>query len=174
MYNPQQHNRKSIRLKYYDYTNANWYYVTICTKDKECFFVNIENGKMFLNNAGKIVQEEWLKTKMVRNDIELESYIIMPNHFHGIIIKESDSKIVGATRRVAPNTPEFRLKPNSLGSIIGQFKSIVTKRVRKTGLVSFQWHRNYYEHIIRNDKDLYNIKMYIELNPIRWEMDEYY
>ncbi len=169
MYNPKLHHRKSIRIKEYDYTNQNWYYITICTKDKQHCFGEIKNGKMILNKFGQIVEEEWLKTKQLRGNIDLDYYVIMPNHFHGIIIIESTA---GATHRVARTKAE--LKANSLGSIIGQFKSVVTKRIRASGLENFQWQRNYYEHIIRNEKDLFNISKYIELNPLKWEFDDYY
>ena len=169
MYNPKLHHRRSIRLKEYDYTNPNWYYITICTKDKQHCFGEIINGKMILNKLGKIVEEEWLKTKQLRKNLDLDYYVIMPNHFHGIIIIESTTR---ATHRVAPT--KAKLKTNSLGAIIGQFKSVVTKRIRASGFEDFQWQRNYYEHIIRNEKDLFNIRQYIELNPLKWEYDDYY
>ena len=86
---PKYHNRKSVRLKEYDYTNPSWYYVTICTNDKACCLGKIRNGKMILNSFGKIIEEEWLKTKHIRKNIDLDYYVVMPNHFHGIIIIES-------------------------------------------------------------------------------------
>lgn len=200
MYNPKIHHRKSIRLKEYDYTIPNWYYVTICTHNKENLFGSIINNKMELNKYGIIVNEEWLKTKEIRKNIDLDYYVIMPNHIHGIIIIQyAENQNVRATRWVAPNeklivpqndsviqsdTKEkgasHRLTPtiqsNSLGSIIGQFKSVCTKRINKIDVVNkkFIWQRNYYEHIIRNDDDLYRIRKYIELNPLKWQLDEYY
>jgi REP element-mobilizing transposase RayT len=146
---------------------------------------------MVLNKYGKIVEEEWLMTKEIRMNVELDYYVVMPNHFHGIINKEqtTDNKNitnVGATRRVAqipveraiqriaPTKEKLTLQSGSLGAIIGQFKSKVTKRIIIEGNREFKWQRNYYEHIIRNDTDLYNIRRYIELNPLKWELDEYY
>ena len=126
-----------------------------------------------LNEFGKIVEEEWLKTKELRKNIDLDYYIVMPNHFHGIIIIESRDKA-----RLVP-TDEYRKFgkpiPNSLSTIIGSFKSAVTKRINelKGGLGSI-WQSNYYEHIIRNGKDLFFTRRYIELNPLKWELDEYY
>ncbi len=195
MYNPKIHHRKSIRLKEYDYTNPNWYYITICTHNKEHLFGRIVNNKIQLNEYGIIVNEEWLKTKEIRKNIDLDYYIIMPNHIHGIIIIEYNEE--GATRWVAPNNDLIipidakangaikkgasqRLTPtiqsNSLGSIIGQFKSVCTKRINKIDVMNTKpiWQRNYYEHIIRNDDDLYRIRKYIELNPLKWQLDEYY
>ena len=174
-YNPLYHHRKSIRLKGYDYTNPNWYYVTICTYDKKKIFGEVENGKMILNKFGKIVEEEWIKTKEIRKNVDLDYYIIMPNHFHGIIINESNNKdVVGAIRRIAPTKERITLQSGSLGALIGQFKSKVTKRIRFEGIPEFKWQRNYYEHIIRNDHDLYNIRTYIQNNPLKWELDDYY
>lgn len=166
--NNNQHHRRSIRLKEYDYSQNGAYYVTICTQDKKCVLSNIVNEKTILTNYGKIVEEEWLKTKSIRPYVDLDYYVIMPDHFHGIIYI---NKSVGATRRVATTQT---LPPNSLGSIIGQFKSIATKRIRKLGYVNFKWQRNYYEHIIRNDDDLNRIREYITNNPLKWGMNENY
>jgi REP element-mobilizing transposase RayT len=203
LYNPKIHHRKSIRLKEYDYANANWYYVTICTQGKEHLFGKVINNKVVLNSFGKIVQEEWLRTKEIRKNVDLDYYIIMPNHIHGIIIIEYNANElninggrdtmhrnnfnVGATRRVAQNnTPNNNIgashrlaptiQPNSLGSIIGQFKSICTKRIKSISDYPHQsiWQRNYFEHIIRNDEDLYRIRKYIRQNPLKWQLDECY
>jgi putative transposase len=184
--NNQQRKRRTIRLKEYDYSTPWWYYVTICAFDRKLLFGEIKNGKMVLNEIGKIVKEEWLKTKEVRKNVDLDYYIIMPNHMHVVIIIEPSIENLGATRWVAQDNKERviqRITPtnqtlisNSLGSIIGQFKSKVTKRVKKLSgnpLIKI-WQRNYYEHIIRNELDLLNIRKYIELNPLKWELDEYY
>ena len=83
--NTNNHHRRSIRLKEYDYSQTGAYYVTICIQDKKCVLGKIVNEKTILNNYGKIVEEEWLKTKIIRPYVDLDYYIIMPNHFHGII-----------------------------------------------------------------------------------------
>jgi len=88
MFNPKYQHRSSIRLRKYDYTEPNWYYITICTHDRENIFGKIQRSKMILNEFGKIVDEEWLKTKEIRKNIDLDYYVIMPNHLHGIIIIE--------------------------------------------------------------------------------------
>ena len=151
------YHRHSIRLPEFDYSTPWWYYVTICTHSKKCWFGDIKNGKMVLNTLGKCVESEWLKTTHIRPNVGLDDYVIMPDHLHGIIIIECNvgeipvgaTPVVGATRRVAPAKPT--IKPNSLGSIIGQFKSVVSKQIRKMGYDDFKWQRNYYEHIIRNE-----------------------
>lgn len=181
MYNPKTHHRKSIRLKEYDYSNANWYYVTICTYNKEHLFGKVINNKVVLNDLGKIVNEEWLRTKEVRKNIDLDDYIIMPNHIHGIIIidyneNELNNNIGRDTMHRVPTERTFGSSiPNSLSTIIGAFKASVTRRINKT-LKPYQsiWQRNYYEHIIRNEEDLYRIRKYIQQNPLKWHLDEYY
>ena len=95
-YNSDIHHRRSIRLKGYDYSQAGIYYVTICTKDRECLFGNIINFNMELSTLGKIVEQEWHEILKRFPDVELDAFVVMPNHIHGIII-------VGATLVVALN-----------------------------------------------------------------------
>ena len=132
---------------------------------------------MLLNDLGKIIEEEWLKTKEIRTNVDLDYYVIMPNHFHGILlikdvetsrwdvsqIKETDHRLVSTY-----------LKPDSLSAIVGQFKSVCTKRIRKLGYENFKWQPRFYDHIIRNETDLRRIRTYIKNNPLKWELDEYY
>ena len=177
-----------MRLKEYDYSFPGWYFITICTFNKRNLFGNVTDGKMVLNQYGKIIEEEWLRTKVIRKNVDLDYYVIMPNHFHGTIIIKATIENVGATRRVAqkkeeraihriaPTNDSITLQSGSLGAIVGQFKSNVTKRIRKSirNREIKIWQSNYYEHIIRNDLDLQNIRQYIELNPLRWELDKYF
>ena len=175
---------ESSRLKEWDYSTPWWYYVTICTKNFKCWFGDVKNGKMILNDVGKIIEEEWLKTKEIRENVDLDYYVIMPNHFHGNIIingPENFDRIVETSRRDVSMKQETghrpvstNLKPDSLGSIVGQFKSICTKRIRKSGYEKFQWQPRFYDHIIRNENDLRRIREYIKNNPLRWELDEYF
>ena len=183
-YDPEIHKRKSIRLPCWNYSNEGGYFITICTKDRECFFGDVMGGKIILNECGEIVFEEWIKTKMIRQNIELDEFIIMPNHFHGILLINHMIHNVGTPRwgvqkfqrtrhrRVPTKTMNKFWKPNSLGSIINQFKSIVTKRIRINGNEKFAWQPRYYEHIIRNKKDMERIQEYIINNPVQWESDE--
>jgi REP element-mobilizing transposase RayT len=127
---------------------------------------------MKLNELGNIVEEEWLKTEKLRKDVELDYYVIMPNHFHGIIINNSRG-----TMHRAPTNPKFGNPiSGSLSTIIGAFKAAVTRKINRLikQPVSKIWQRNFYEHIIRNENDLNNIRKYIEFNPLKWELDEYY
>ncbi len=170
-YNPKIHHRKSIRLQNYDYSQNGYYFITICTKDKKCLFGKIENEKMILNELGKIAYKELQKTEEIRKNVKLDKFVIMPNHIHAIIVID---KPVGAYG----NTPlqcktKFKSPSNNLGAIVRGYKSAVTKQIneyRKTPKLPV-WQRNYYEHIIRNEKSLNQIQEYIICNPITWKKD---
>jgi REP element-mobilizing transposase RayT len=183
-YNPDKHCRRSIRLKGYDYSQAGIYFVTICTKNKKCLFGEIKNDKMILNQLGYIVQNEWIKTSEIRNNVTLDSFVIMPNHLHGIIIINNDVRRgvlqyaptanahAAGISQYAP-TATFRSPSQTIGAIVRGFKSVATKRIneiRKTPGLPL-WQRNYYEHIIRNENDLGKIQQYILINSAKWEFD---
>lgn len=174
---PQPHRRRSVRLKDYDYASVNGYFVTVCTHNRECLLGEVVDGKMRLSEYGEIAKDEWLKTASVRPQVALDAFVIMPNHLHGILILTEN---VGATRRVAlpegrRNVPVRRPtgpQSASIGAIVGQFKSIVTKRINeRRGTPGLPvWQRNYHEHILR-DGELGHIREYIQNNPIQWEID---
>jgi REP element-mobilizing transposase RayT len=84
-YHPDIHHRRSIRLRNYDYSQKGLYFITICVQNHECFFGNIVNGEMILNEMGKIAYNEWIKTPEIRPEIELGEFVVMPNHFHAIV-----------------------------------------------------------------------------------------
>jgi REP element-mobilizing transposase RayT len=172
-----RHHRRSIRLSGYNYTQEGAYFVTICTYNRLTLFGEIIGEEMRLSPIGEIVEGEWRQTAIVRRNIELDAFVIMPNHLHGILVI-SDNTTVGATRRVAPtDTDKRQLIADSLGAIIGQFKSVVTKRILKRSDIHLEhplWQRNYYEHIIRNENELNRIRQYIASNPARWHEDSLY
>lgn len=147
------------------------FFVTICSFNRAALFGEIENGKMLLNELGQIVDNEWLKTEKIRKNVKMDNYIIMPNHFHGII------NIRWGTARRAHTKEQFG-KPvaGSLPTIIRSFKSAVTKRINEIRNTQGQhvWQRNYYEHIIRDEFDLYRIREYIISNALNWDKDEYF
>ena len=173
-YNPKIHHRRSIRLRGYDYSQAGAYFITICTYQRECLFGEIVNSQMCLNKIGCIVAEEWLRSSEIRPGIELDEWIIMPNHIHAIVVFTHS---VGAhSCAPLPDAPlqgmPYR-KPRSLSSMIAGFKSAATKRIneiRQTPAIPV-WQRNYYEHIIRNEESLHNIRQYITNNPSNWLYD---
>ena len=186
-YNPEIHHRRSIRLKGYDYTQPGAYFVTICSYQRMHVFGEIVDGEMILNDTGKIARDEWFKTAELRPYVKLydDEFVIMPNHGHGIIWIEDS---VGALRRNAQSRAEQRVEqrstptrnaptetvvPGSLGAIVRAYKSAVTYEVNavqnQRGAVL--WQRNYYDHIIRNDRELNNIRWYILNNPLNWQLD---
>lgn len=171
-FDPQKHHRRSIRLGDYDYSQPGAYYVTIDVQDRQCLFGNIVNNEMMLNEAGKMIDEQWNALPERFPNIELDVYVIMPNHFHGIIV------IVGAS--LVDAHPAVAQIPNpTLGDIVGAFKSIATneyiKGVTTNSWPRFHkrlWQRNYYEHGIRDEVDLNRIRDYIQSNPANWDEDE--
>jgi REP element-mobilizing transposase RayT len=128
MNNSSQPQRKSIRLKEYDYSFPGWYYVTLCTYNRTNLFGKVVNGKMMLNDSGKIVEEEWLKTKQIRSNLDLDHYVIMPNHFHGIIINEQSNEYVEATRWTATTCRGELNSPTTDNS--GRMQYAPTKRIK--------------------------------------------
>ena len=170
-----QYRIESTRLREWDYSRAGLYFVTICTRDRAHFFGEIVAGEMQLSSIGGIVAEEWQKTTQIRPNVELDASVVMPNHLHGIVAITYQIPNVETFRRnvstPAPNAPTARLQPNSLGSIIGQFKSVCTKRIWAAGFRDFAWQTRFYDHIIRDEKSLHKIREYIINNVGRWEQD---
>lgn len=166
--------RKKLRLQSWDYSENGWYFATICTFKKVNWFGKIENEEMKLSEVGNIVNEEWLKTAVMRKDIFLDEYVIMPNHFHGILIidRESNAASVGSHCNVTlPVDSRFGPQKDNLSSIIRGFKGSCTNRIKRLGYTNFQWQSRFYDHIITNDKDLSNIRDYITNNPLKWQFD---
>jgi REP element-mobilizing transposase RayT len=147
---------------------AGWYFVTICTHDRQCTLGEIVEGSVILSPAGLIVEEEWRRTPTVRPNVGLDEFVVMPNHVHGIVVLTGDS---GKTSQRDIST-KSRLRPHSFGAMIGQFKSVCTKQIRGAGFSKFSWQARFYEHIIRDERSLESIRQYIEDNPAKWEFDE--
>ncbi|MBK7888536.1 MAG: transposase [Bacteroidetes bacterium] len=174
-YIPHLHHRRSIRLKGYDYSQEGLYFITICQQDRECLFGEIVDGEMLLNDAGKMVDDVWLKIPERFPHVLLHEYIIMPNHFHAILEILGSAPAVRATLVVAPD------KAAALGDILGAFKSISTveyiQGVKKCGWPTFNgklWQRDFFDHIIRNERSFHRISRYILNNPKNWKGDKFY
>ncbi len=182
MSNFSPHNRRSVRLKEYDYTAAGAYFINLATHAGVPLFGEVTVDQILLNPFGKVVEEEWLRTPEVRSNLILDEFVIMPNHLHGIIFLTGP---VGAHSCAPLQDPQPPIRspnkslsrpPKSIGSFVAGFKSIVTKRInllRSTPGMPV-WQRNYYEHIIRDKDDLERIREYIRNNPIQWETDHEY
>lgn len=139
------------------------------------FFGKIFKGEVVLSEAGTIVNEEWLNNAVMRNNVILDEYVVMPNHFHGIIALEKFDvqSNMETTHRVVSTKESKTLKPDSIGSIIGQFKSICTKRITIINH-SFRWQGRFHDRIIRSERELNNIRAYIHYNPQKWSKDKFY
>ena len=167
---------ESARLRGWDYASAGWYFVTLCTRNRECVLSEVVNGVVHLSPIGELVAREWLKTEQVRANVALDECVIMPNHVHGIIVIKDNLDVETARRAVSTRDVSTRaastLKPSSLGSIIGQIKSNCTKHIWAAGFTDFNWQARFYDHIVRNERSLNAIREYIIKNPLKWEQDK--
>ncbi len=222
-FDPIKHQRRSIRLSGYDYSQAGLYFVTIICQDRAHLFGAVEDGVMHLNEIGQIAFDEWLRTEEVRDNIALHEFIIMPNHLHGII------EILFPKKPYSP-VGEFRSPSHTIGSLVRGYKIATIKKIKELlnteegkgegesggrgggksdskgnskgdckgdckGKLQFAhtahtahtaptaliekiksldyriWHRNYHEHIIRDERAYKNIREYIIDNPLRWDED---
>ncbi len=183
--NPNYH-RHSIRLPGYDYSQPGAYFITICTHNRQCLFGEIVDGEIMMNEFGELVKTEWQKTGIIRPNIVIDAFVIMPNHLHGILIINDDfcycrdtlQRVSTIGRKINENNQIEQFgKPtkNSIPTIVRLFKSTTTKQInqiRQTPGIPV-WQRNYYEHIIRDTDDLSRIRHYIADNPKNWNNDEY-
>ncbi len=166
---PPQHRRRSIRLPGYDYAQLGAYFITICTNRRRCLFGEIADSEMRLNAIGRIVEEEWFRSAEIRREIILDVFVLMPNHMHGIIHIEYTTD-VGATGRSPLQPGPAR---HSLASFVAGFKAGTTTRINALRGTPRQpvWQRNYYEHVVRTERDLDSIRDYIGNNPANWPTD---
>ena len=190
--NSHSHYRKSIRLQGYDYALPGGYFVTIATHKRKPIFGRIVDFEMELNSYGEVAVACWEEIPSHFEKILLDAFVIMPNHVHGIILTQESQTIIenpGATTEVPPEghvypthaaalrldkeTPNSPRKPASLGVIMNSYKAAVTKILhRQQGLPHHPiWQSNYYERIIRNERELNAIRAYILENPLNWTSD---
>ena len=179
--------RKLIRLKGYDYSSAGCYFVTICTQDHSNWFGQVRDGKMILNDCGKIVETQWQWLAKHYDFVAIDEYCVMPNHFHGILCIKSNAGVGnGRDRSVhAPNDEHAeddehaakgasgsgRLEHKSLPELIGAFKTTSSKMIHAMGSVKFRWQKSYYDEIIRDGAMFYHLCQYIQNNPAQWALD---
>jgi putative transposase len=163
--------RRSIRLRGYDYTQAGAYFVTVCAYQRQCLFGAAIEGQMALNDMGRTAQACWDEIPAHFPHVELDTFVVMPNHVHGIIVVTDTGR---GTACRAPTAESFgKPVPGSLSSIVRSFKSAVTRWIKQWRATPRQpvWQRNYFEHIVRNESTLDRIRDYIETNPARWALD---
>ena len=194
----------STRLSGWDYGWNAPYFITICTKDRECFFGEIVNGEMNLSKTGVIADLMWYEIKNHAKDIELGEFIVMPNHVHGIITLNGDPRVrndhpdstVETTHALSlpqndrsdpketrhalslqqktPAQQRFQNQgKNTISSIIGGYKSAVTKHANRLKL-DFAWQSRFHDHIIRDEQSFQTISNYILNNPQNWSQDKFF
>jgi len=178
-YLPDTHHRRSIRLKHYDYSQAGFYFITLCVQNKESLFGEIIENKMILNAAGKMIEKEWLALQKRFLHTDSHEYVVMPNHFHAIIEVENSwgaSQIKGQPQGFSYAVENAK---KTLSDIIGAFKSITTveyiRGIKTSSWQNFEgklWQRNYWEHVVRNEQSFNDIAQYIVNNPQNWEIDK--
>lgn len=174
-YDPERHHRRSIRLKEYDYAQAGGYFITLCTHDRVCLFGEVANGEMRLNGLGQIVQTAWNDLPEHYAAVQLDAFVVMPNHLHGILFILDDPSGIGAGVAGAglKPAPAGNRRRHGLPEMVRAFKTFSARRInaiRRTPGTPV-WQRNYYEHVIRNEESLQRIRQYVLDNPARWEYD---
>ncbi|MEJ5285000.1 MAG: transposase [Brevinematales bacterium] len=181
--------RKLYRLKSHDYSSAGIYFVTLCTKTKGNILGNIDNGKMILNEYGKIANKYWLGIPKHYENVDIDAYMVMPDHIHGLIVIYEPASSSVRAEQCSALTDDDALTGNSvndmihndinksnslrnyglLSKIIKSFKEAVTKEIRNSfGDYNFGWLRSYHDHILRRGDDITEIRRYIFNNPINW------
>ena len=184
---------ETIRLQNWNYRWDGSYFITICTKNREHFFGEIVNGKMNLSNIGVLADIFWHEIKNHSKNIKLDAFVVMPNHIHAILIlnggyiddemntdpgeiNDGDNGF-GNISVENGNCPDgggmADIGKNSVSSIIGSYKSAVTKHARRLGY-TFEWQRLYYDHLIQNENSYYHISNYIKNNVKKWDEDRFY
>ena len=188
-FNTNVRHRRSIRLAGYDYRSAGAYFVSVCAARQQPVFGTLEHGEIRLNPYGQIVATEWKRMAELRAQVVLDEWIVMPNHFHGILFLcrgmacYAQDVMLDVDERVndegmASHAPTFgRPQSGSLAMVIAGFKSAVTRRINlhraEQGRAPVVvWQRNYHERIIRDERELNQIRRYIIENPQNWAIDE--
>ena len=178
-------NPKYNRLENYDYSDNWWYFITICTKDRQEYFGEIIEGEMFLNEYWKIVENEIKNIPIFRKNVILDEYVIMPNHIHMNLFLNNNKNIM-SNEMFLPNISTLKCKrnndnyfskispsKNSLWNIIKLFKWHTSRNINKIWKEPyFAWQKNYYDRVIRNDEELFKIRQYIKNNPLKWQIEK--
>lgn len=175
-YNPDIHHRKSIRIPEYDYGQPGYYFVTLNVQNRDCLFGEIKDSKIELTDIGKIIKYHWSKLPLYFKNIELDDYVIMPDHFHGIIrivrAMHSNENIVFDKKHLENASPiqPTGTQPGSVAAIIQNFKSVTARKINHILKRSNHrlWQRNYWERVIRDEVELQKIRKYISENPLKW------
>jgi putative transposase len=176
-YDPNKYHRRSLRLPGYDYTQVGAYFVTVCTHSRRYMFGDVIDGEMRLNDPGGMVEQWWVELEKKFPLVKIDKYMVMPDHFHGIVIIVDQHNHVGADAQVCP-IPQGADPGAPLPRVLQWFKTMTTngyicgvKQLSWAPLQGKLWQCNYYEHIIRNERELDDIRQYIVDNPAKWHED---
>ena len=154
--------RKSLRIPEYDYSQPGAYFVTVCSHERSMLFGHIDGGQTGLSPIGHAIVRCWTAIPSHFPGVEIDVSVVMPNHIHGIIL-------ITAVAQTTPAPPA----PHSLSAIVGSFKAAVTREVNRgtAPVVQQIWQSGFYEHIIRDEKSLAQIRQYVVDNPLKWHLD---
>ena len=164
--------RRALRLKDYDYSQAGAYFVTLCTHLRECIFGSVDRSILRLSDAGLVAKQIWNELPVHYPRVSLDAFIVMPNHVHGVIMFSDEDRFV--PKEPMERTPQpGRVKMHALPEIVRAFKTFSARAINKHRHSEGEsvWQRNYYEHVVRDEKDLNRIRQYIADNPARWSED---
>ena len=174
-----RHHRRSIRLPDYDYMTPGAYFITVCAQNSQCLLGEAVDGRLRLNEAGRMIQTVWDELPLHYPNVEIDTFVVMPNHVHGIIVLTDGP--VGAAPRGRPDGIGQAQGPAptlSLPDVMHRFKTMTTKRytdgVKQSKWPPFAkhlWQRGYFEHVIRRTDKMNRIREYILQNPLRWKFD---
>jgi putative transposase len=189
--NEFEQKRLRNRIHGFDYSENGWYMVTICVHNMIMCLGNVENGEMKLNSWGEIAYQHWEIIPNFYDNVEIDKFIIMPNHIHGIIIINNvvtghcpvttNNKDINPSKNTIRNvvTGHCPVTTNNdshyglISKIVNAYKGIVSKEIHKSGISNFQWQRSFYDHVIRSETELLIKQRYILKNPRKWELDKY-
>jgi putative transposase len=163
-------NRKSTRLRSYDYAGLGSYFVTVCTVDRWHFFGQVVDGVMRMSDWGELAGEEWPRSLIRRPFITPHAFVVMPNHIHALVSFDSRSTPERDLESMARGMP-----PESLGRLINGYKGAITTKVRSliADPAFVVWQRNFHDRIIQDEREFMAVEVYINENPTRWSEDRY-
>lgn len=173
--------KRQYRLKGFDYRNEGWYFVTICTKDRQHFFGKVVRKRMYLSGIGQICHDYWLDIPNHFEHIELGEMVVMPDHVHGVLglfyphvgVGTLDSN-VPTIETNGPTMSQISPKSGSLSHIIRTYKAACTHMIRQITNLPFAWQSRFHDRIIRNEDELQRIENYIRMNPMNWQEDTFF
>ena len=171
---------ESARLRGWDYASEGWYFVTVCTVNRECLLGEIIKSRMVLSSIGQIARQYWEEIPDHFPNVKMDAFIIMPNHIHGIINIDNGRDVASgrdvacyvSTRSNDDIMSNISPVRGSLGTVIRSYKSAVTRWCRKRGRPYVVWQPRFYDHVVRNEESLNRIRGYIRDNPVKWVTDK--